>query len=183
MIENLLATDRSFFLFLNSLHSTSLDSLMQFLSGSAIWFPLLIYLFWSAYQICGKKLTFTFVLFAVLAVVASDVTSSYVLKNLADRLRPCRELDLKPLIYSFGQKCGGKYGFVSSHAANSMVLIIFSIFSLSFSKTKSIALLIIPFAVGYSRIYLGVHYPGDILGGIVVGVIWGYLFFWMFKKI
>lgn len=183
MIESLNALDRSLFLILNSLHSPLLNSLMQFLSGQLIWIPLIGYFFWYTYKNHGKKVTIFFGLFLLLALVASDVTSSYLIKNIVSRLRPCREIDLKPLIYSFGQKCGGKFGFVSSHAANSAALIFFSIRTLSFEKKWLYLLWIIPLLVGYSRIYLGVHYPGDILGGTIVGLFWGYIFSTMFKKI
>lgn len=128
-------------------------------------------------------MTLYFGLFLILAIIASDVTSSYLLKNIVNRLRPCREIDLKPLIYSFGQKCGGKFGFVSSHAANSIALVFFSIRSLNFEKKWIYGLWIIPVLVGYSRIYLGVHYPGDIAGGMLVGLFWGYVFSKMYKTI
>jgi undecaprenyl-diphosphatase len=175
-MEALLELDRSFFLLLNSIHLPWLDTLMVVISGQVIWFPLVGYFLWLSYKGNGKKSSGYFLLFLLLALAASDVTSSYILKNTFHRLRPCREADLLPLIYSFGQKCGGKYGFVSSHAANSLCLIVFSYLSLN-SRPKFFHLTwIAPLMVSFSRIYLGSHYPGDILGGYFVGTIWGY--FW-----
>lgn len=176
MIEGLQSFDRSFFLLLNSFHATWLNPVMTLFSGQGIWLPFIGFFFWHAYRKNGKSYTLYFGLFLLLAIIASDVTSSYLLKNIVNRLRPCRDASLMPLIYSFGQKCGGKYGFVSSHAANSIALVLFSMKSLKFEKKWAILFWVIPFMVGYSRIYLGVHYPGDIIGGALVGSFWGWTF-------
>jgi undecaprenyl-diphosphatase len=183
VIENLQALDRSFFLFLNSFHSPVFNSFMVFLSGQLVWLPLIGFSIWHATKKHGKKFSLYFALFLFLALIASDVTSSYLIKNLATRLRPCREIDLKPLIYSFGQKCGGKFGFVSSHAANAAAVVFFTLCSLSIQKKAMYLLMLLPLLVGFSRIYLGVHYPGDILAGILVGTFWAYIFSKMFKAI
>ena len=178
----LLNLDRSFFLFLNSFHSPGLDPLMLTLSGEAVWFPLIGYFLWMSYKHHGSKGLIHFFLFLGLALAASDVTSSYILKNLFHRLRPCREVDLLPLIYSFGQKCGGKYGFVSSHAANSLCLVVFSFMTLTPRPKFFHIAWLAPLFVSLSRIYLGSHYPGDILGGLIVGTIWGISFGKVYKE-
>jgi undecaprenyl-diphosphatase len=177
-IKNL---DHSFFLFLNSLHSTSLNPIMVFFSGQVIWLPLLGYFLWYSMKVNGRRGTLLFGLFLFLSIIASDVTSSYILKNIFERLRPCRQIEFISHIYSFGQKCGGKYGFVSSHAANSVAVIIFSLRVLPFHRINY-ALCSIPVIVGFSRIYLGVHFPADILGGMMVGFIWAYLMSYFFKE-
>jgi undecaprenyl-diphosphatase len=181
MTEWLIATDRSLFLLFNSFHSIWLDPIMVTLSGQMIWIPLVGYFLYRAYSLHGLKVFMLFGLFLFLTLTATDVTSSYIIKNIFNRLRPCRELDLKPLIYSFGQKCGGKFGFVSSHSANSFALIFFSLRTLTPRRAHFIIWLV-PFLVSYSRVYLGVHYPGDILGGIWVGLIIAYIFSELFKS-
>ncbi len=149
---------------------------MQGLSGQALWAPFIGYFFWHAYRRLGKAETILFGVFLVLTIIASDTSSSYLLKNIFQRFRPCRELDLKPLIYSFGQKCGGKYGFVSSHAANSVALVLFSIRGLELTGKFWKLIWALPLFVAYSRIYLGVHYPGDVLGGALIGAGWAWAF-------
>lgn len=180
MIESLISLDIRVFLFLNGLNSTWLNPIMDFVSGQFLWFPFIGLSLYFAFKQLSRKNFYLFILFLVLVLILSDTTSSYVLKNLTERLRPCREQDLKPLIYSFGQKCGGRFGFVSSHAANSLALTLFCLRTLKLPKAFFAIFLLLPFLVSYSRIYLGVHYPGDILGGLLVGTFWSsvYVFFW-----
>lgn len=182
MIQSLDQFDRALFLGLNSFHFEWLNPLMKAFSGQVIWIPFLIFIIYRARSIFNLNRVLLFLGFILLVIIASDVTSSYLIKNLTDRLRPCRIPDLKELIYQFGQKCGGKYGFVSSHAANTMGLITFSFFALQLNIKKFWWLWSLPVLVGWSRIYLGVHYPGDILGGFLVGFSWGYLFYLFFKN-
>jgi undecaprenyl-diphosphatase len=183
MIDSLQAFDRSLFLFINSLHLEWLNPLMVFFSGGLIWLPLMVAPLWMAYRSLDKKYFFLFFLFLLLAIIASDVTSSYIFKNIFNRMRPCRIAELKDLVYDFGQKCGGKFGFVSSHASNSIALAVFSLRSLSFKKSYAILIIALPLIISYSRVYLGVHYPGDILGGAMIGVFWALMMSWCFKRV
>lgn len=182
MIQELISLDKSLFLFLNSLHAIFLNQGMIFLSSQIIWAPLLITIIWKASKKVEFKILLLFLLFFLLTIAASDVTSSYIIKNIFARLRPCQLEELKPLIYSFGQKCGGRFGFVSSHAANSVAFVLYSIRSNIFKSKKIYFLYLLPILVSYSRIYLGVHYPADIIGGIIVGIFWGFFFSWIFRK-
>lgn len=183
MLEQLLLLDQKIFLFLNGIHAEWLDPLMLLFSGYLIWLPFISICLFYAYQGFTPKKFLLFLLFLVLLLIICDTNSSYVLKNITQRLRPCRELDLKPLIYSFGQKCGGKFGFVSSHAANSMALSLFCYRVVPLPKMIAMLLLTLPFLVSYSRIYLGVHYPGDILGGLLIALSWSMIFSFLWKNL
>src|SRR5690606_9502362 len=113
------------FLFLNGLHTNWLSPIMVFVSGQFIWIPFIVTCLFFAFRSLARRDFYIFFLFLALLLLLTDSTSSYILKNLTERLRPCRDMDLKPLIYSFGQRCGGRFGFVSSHAANSWALGLF----------------------------------------------------------
>jgi undecaprenyl-diphosphatase len=162
--------DQQLFLFLNSINSPFWDYVMFKVSGILIWVPLylsiLIYLGFKY-----KRKFFIVLLFIILAVTLTDQLS-VIIKNLTHRLRPCHEPALDGLVHIVNGKCGGLYSFVSSHAANSFNV---AALSLSFIKKRwySISILCWALMVSYSRIYLGVHYPGDMICGSMLGILVG----------
>ncbi len=182
MIELLNQLDRSLFLLINSWHAEWLDESMKFISGPILWYPIILGLTYLCFTYHGKKLTALFAFFIFLAIFASDTTSSQIIKNIFMRLRPCREEDLIGLIHNFGQKCGGRFGFISSHASNTFAATIFMAKSLKLERRFFFMAMIFPVLVSYSRIYLGVHYPADILGGAAIGIMWGLFFSKVFDE-
>lgn len=168
MLEHL---DQQLFLFLNSLHSPFMDQVMYTISGRVIWVPLylaiLIYL-----GITYKRKFFIILIFIILAATLAD-QSSVFMKNLVHRLRPCHEPSLTGLVHIVKGECGGVYGFVSSHATNSFDV---ALLSLLFIKKRwySVSIIIWALVIGFSRVYLGVHYPGDVLCGSILGAFIGW---------
>ncbi len=167
MINQILSTDTDLFLFLNSLHNSFFDVIMKFASAKFTWVPLylvIVIFIFKKYKLKIGSLVFVLI---VISITIADQTSVHLFKNVFERLRPCFNSQIKDIVYTISLP-GGKYGFVSSHAANSFAFAVFS--SLIFNnKNYTIFILLWASFVSYSRIYLGVHYPLDILGGALLG--------------
>ncbi len=182
MIETISGIDHNLFLIMNSWNTSWLNPLMVFFSGQILWVPLFAFILFKAYEQFDRANFYLFLLFLLLALVASDVTSSYLLKNITKRLRPCRVAEIKALMNNFGQRCGGRFGFVSSHASNAFCTLVYSFSILKFQTLRPHLIWIFPIIVGFSRIYLGVHYPGDVFVGMLVGSSWGLVLAFFFKS-
>ena len=167
MLQYLQHIDEKIFLYLNGLHSPFLDVVMAWISGNSSWLPL--YLFLICWIIYRKMVKGIWVVFCTLLLFAfTDFTSVHLFKEVFERLRPSHNPDLEDLIHLVNGYRGGSFGFISSHAANTFGMATF--ISLVF-KEKWLVILLLTWAavVSYSRIYLGVHYPFDIVGGAVWG--------------
>ena len=181
MLERLNAIDTKLFLWLNNHHSPFMDKLMWFISGKEEWIPL--YLIIIGYIVYKYRWKSIYVFIAVgLFVTLADQISTSVFKDGFKRLRPSHVEELKGMVHHVNDYYGGLYGFVSSHAANSFAMAAFT--SLLFQKRwYTISIFIWASVVSYSRIYLGVHYPGDIIAGALLGYVIGYGVFKLYAYI
>jgi undecaprenyl-diphosphatase len=171
MLEYLMQLDKELFLFLNGLNADWLDPVMYYISYKFSWIPFYILLLWFCYKHYGWKTTLFIMLFSAILITLSDQTSNLI-KDSTQRLRPSRDEGLEGLVHLVYGYRGGGYSFVSGHATNSFALAIFMIHLLK-NKVRFIVPVMITYAVlnAYSRIYLGVHYPADMIGGIILGIL------------
>ncbi len=181
MLECLNSLDTKLFLFLNGIHNAFLDPIMFWLSDKWVWLPMyLIIVFFIIWRYKMKGVIM--LLFVGLVIALCDQTASHLIKNAVQRLRPSHDPALTGLVHLSKAGPGGLYGFVSSHAANSFGMATFFYFVLD-SKFKYLKywLFIWAVLVSYSRIYNGVHYPGDVIVAAIIGAFFGWCFALLFK--
>ncbi len=157
------------------------DYIMYGVSYKFTWVPLYLGVIYYITKIYGWKKALLFVAVAALMIVCVDQTATFA-KNNFPRFRPNHYPPFEGLLHNVNGYKGGLYGTISSHAANTMA---FAILSYSLIRKKAYLCMMIAFVTlnCYSRIYLGAHYPVDILLGLLEAVIWGALWVFIYKKI
>ena len=175
MLEAINSLDKDIFLFLNHQHNAVFDFLMYWVSNKWIWIPFYAFLALLLYKAFPDRFFFILV-FIALAIALSDQVSSTLIKNWVMRLRPCHDPSILADVHLVNGYCGGTYGFVSSHASSAFTFFSFLYFVLG-DKFKKLKWIILGWAilVAYSRIYLGAHFPGDVIGGALLGFMLGFI--------
>jgi len=177
----LIEIDQRWLLAINGAHTAWLDQFFWIVSQAWVWIPLYALLIWLLFRQFGWRRGVWCVLAMVAAVGLSDYISSGIIKHLVCRLRPTHEPDLEGMIHVVNGYAGGLYGFVSSHAANTFAVAL--TFALIWRQKNNHGwwLMVYVLLNCYSRMYLGVHYPGDILGGLLVGGITALAIFGLYR--
>jgi undecaprenyl-diphosphatase len=176
MIDSLIEKDIELFLYLNNLGYIQWDNFWLILTNKFSAIPLYFLLLYVAYKQFGLKKTVILLLSIAALIFVSDQTSN-LFKNGFKRLRPCHTDEIENLFRLVGNRCGGLYSYFSAHAANSMAVAVFFSLVLKFKTNISVFLLFFwAILVGYSRIYIGVHFPLDIITGMFFGILYGFVF-------
>jgi undecaprenyl-diphosphatase len=179
MLEKLENIDRALFLKLNGFHNELWDAMMPVFTNFLCWTPLfLLVLYFLIRKYKRKSWLFLFVL--PLMIVCSDQGANLIKKSVK-RYRPSHNIEIAEQVHTVDGYKGGKYGFVSGHAANSFALALFMLlFFPSMNKWLRATCIVWAFFICYTRIYLGVHYPLDIIGGACIGLVSALLMYKLF---
>lgn len=180
MIEQIIQWDKELLVALNGSSSLFLDGIMMTITKTSTWLPLFACLLYAVLRNNKWRGSLLIILMIVLLVTLADQFSSSFCKPFFHRLRPSREPDLANVIDLVNDYRCGLYGFISSHAANTFSVSVF--FILLMRKWKAGLLLLLWACLSsYSRMYLGVHYPLDILAGTLWGVTCGFLVYALYR--
>ncbi|MGN0066920.1 MAG: phosphatase PAP2 family protein [Bacteroides sp.] len=180
ILNQLVQLDTELFLFFNSLHTTYFDPFMKLYSSKLVWVPLyisLVYVLWR--NLSGRQFFCGLVCVALVILFADQVSASLIRPYVA-RLRPANpDNPIAPLVHIVDGYRGGRFSFPSCHAANTVGLAVYVALLL---RHRGLSFFLMGWALltCYSRIYLGVHYPGDLLVGGVIGAAGAYLMYRLF---
>lgn len=182
MLEKELAFERDAFFFLNGSDSSYLDNFMWLYSGKVVWLPLAVFIM--TVLIYKKNWREYLLIFLSIALVITlcDQFASNVCKPFFSRLRPTHHPDFMDQVKIVFDYRGGKYGFISSHAANAFG---FATFMSLLFRYKFFTCSIFTWSIltAYTRIYLGVHFISDIICGMLTGLFLGYLVYIVYRYI
>ncbi len=179
MLEKVLQLDVQLFIFLNGLGSSTFDGLWLFITKQSNWSPFFLLLLYLVYKKIGIRSTLYLVFFVSLILFVTDQTTN-LFKGYFQRLRPCNNLEINSFIRIV--KSSKSFSFFSGHASNSMATMTFLFLILKKYYRYAFLLFLFPIIFAYSRIYLGLHYPLDILTGYFFGATVGFVIYRMFQK-
>ncbi|MBQ8008749.1 MAG: phosphatase PAP2 family protein [Bacteroidaceae bacterium] len=182
-MDYLINVDTDFLLYLNGFYNEFFDTFMFLFSGKWIWVPMYLALAYVLFRNMTPKQAVGCIVAIALVIVVTDQMSSSLIRHAVGRLRPANlDNPISDLVHVVNGYRGGRYGFPSSHAANSFGLVFFLFFLMRKSPLPAI-MTVWAIVNCYSRIYLGVHYPGDILCGSLVGLLGAAIVWLVYRKL
>ena len=182
LIHYLEQIDTAILLFINGMHCALFDYFMVLVSNRFTWIPFYAAFIFVMIKNFHWKVTVTTILAVALLVLLCDQTASGLIKPLVGRLRPSNlDNSISSMVHVVDGYRGGRYGFPSSHSANSWGVAIFAMYLVR-NRKLSIFLALWATLVTYSRAYLGVHYPGDLLVGVLIGFVMSSIVFYAYDR-
>lgn len=176
MLDQLLQYDKELFLFLNNLGIPTWDNFWLVVTNKLTFIPMYAVLLYLIYRKLGVKTLLLLVVVIALMITFTDQITN-LFKYGFERPRPCREEELQGIMRYIAPRCG-RYGFFSGHSSNTMAVAVFAGLLLKpYYKKLIFILLFWSVVVAYSRIYVGVHYPLDIICGMIFGAFSGFIFY------
>ncbi len=176
MIDSLLELDRELFIYLNGLGSSTWDGLWLVITNKFASIPIYAILLFLVFKKYGWKVGLTILVVTALMITFTDQLTSFF-KDTIKRPRPCQEASLQEVIRYVAPRCG-KFSFFSGHATSTMAGAVFiSLLLRKWFRYVPFIMLFWAFLVAYSRVYVGVHYPVDIIVGMAVGGVSGWIFY------
>ena len=183
MLDQLQQTDTDLLLFINGHHAAFADYMMMLYSSRWVWVPLYVSFLYVMFRNYPPRTVLRALCAIALIIVLCDQTASSLLKPWVERLRPANEDNpISPMVHVVNGYRGGRYGFPSSHAANAWGL---AFFAMWMARRRALALWLTAWSLVmvYSRAYLGVHYPGDLLAGTALALLFSSLVYWALRRL
>jgi undecaprenyl-diphosphatase len=180
MLEKIIQLDKELLVFLNGLGSPTFDGIWLIITKQAYWAAFFIYVFYLLKRKIGWKSFIYYLVFTAFLILVCDQTAN-LFKWYFERLRPCYDPQIMDIIRIPGKK-SPSYSFFSGHAANSMAVTIFTYLILRKHHKHTYLLFLFPLIFAYSRIYLGLHFPGDIVTGYFFGALFGFTCYKLYSK-
>ena len=182
-LQTLVNSDTGLFLFFNGMHNTFFDYFMSAYSGKWVWIPMYVAIWYVMLRNFHWRVTLCCMLALALVITFADQACASWIRPYVERLRPSNpDNPLTEMVHIVNNYRGGRYGFPSCHAANTFGLAFF-IFYLFRKRWLTVFMMAWALLTCYSRVYLGVHYPGDLLAGALVGWMGAYLVYRLFVRV
>ncbi len=182
VLQPVVTTDTNVFLFINGMHNEFFDHFMSAYSGKWVWIPMYASILYVMLRNFHWKVTLFAVIGLALTITFADQVCATLIRPYVERLRPSNlDNPLSGMVHIVNNYRGGRYGFPSCHAANTFGLAFFILFLF---RNRGLTLFMMCWALltCYSRAYLGVHYPGDLLVGASIGMVGACVIYWLFVK-
>ncbi len=182
ILQTLIDWDTSIFLAVNSVHNEYWDNFMEMFSGRFIWVPFYVSFAWVMFRNFHWRVNVICLAAAILLLIIDDQVCSTVIRSALARMRPSNpDNPISPMVHVVNDYRGGSYGFPSAHAANCWGTTFFIIYVFR-RHLLSVTMVLWAIAMCYSRMYLGVHYFGDVLAGMLLGLINASIIYYIFHR-